>query len=235
MKNVLKNRTVVGIICIILSLLICFGLLPMTINKINKRETFYIAKTDIAKGTLITADMLEKISVGSYNMPNVIVKDVSSIIGRYAKENIYKGEFFVAHKLDVSAEKENQYLYVLPDGKFAISILVSSFETGLSGKLQAGDIVSVISNSVSKTYIPDELQYVEVLAVTSSQGQDGIDYKTITLLVDRRQALVMARINHSEKVHIALVTRDKDKKEQLLKIQEDIIKNLPPLGDGYNE
>ena len=45
-----------------------------------------------------------------------------------------------------------------------------AFATGLSGKLESGDIVSVLVadyQGMGETVIPPELQYVEVISVTA--------------------------------------------------------------------
>lgn len=231
----LKNRTVLGIACIVISILICFGLFPSMVNKINERETYIVAKDYIPKGTLIKDDMLKRIEIGSYNMPNNIIDKENLIVGKYTTADIYKGEFFVSEKLSPIKDKNNQYLYDIPSDKLAISVLLPSFATGLSGKLQPGDIVSIISNAAT-TYIPDELQYVEVLAVTTAKGTDitekdqnnnvekEVIYETVTLLVDRKQALVLTKINQLEHIHVALVSRgNEERKEMLLKEQEKIL------------
>lgn len=57
-----------------------------------------------------------------------------------------------------------------------MSITIKSFANGLSGKLQSGDIVSVIAPDYKKlgaTVIPPELKYVEVVSVTASSGYDA--------------------------------------------------------------
>ena len=57
-----------------------------------------------------------------------------------------------------------------------MSITIKSFATGLSGKLQSGDIVSVVAPDFKKqgqTVIPPELKYVEVIGVTASSGYDA--------------------------------------------------------------
>ena len=54
---------------------------------------------------------------------------------------------------------------------------IKSFASGLSGKLQSGDIVSVIAADYKKqgaTVIPAELKYVEVISVTASSGYEDV-------------------------------------------------------------
>ena len=42
MKNLLKNRIVIGLICIILSLIICFGLTPMFNNALKSKVSLVL-------------------------------------------------------------------------------------------------------------------------------------------------------------------------------------------------
>lgn len=50
MKNLLKNRIVIGLICIILSLIICFGLTPMFNNALKSKVSLVRVNTEIHKG-----------------------------------------------------------------------------------------------------------------------------------------------------------------------------------------
>ena len=94
-----------------------------------------------------------------------------------------------------------------------------AFATGLSGKLESGDIVTVIVadyQGKGETAIPPELQYVEVISVTASSGYDAntgevVDEKelpsTVTLLVTTEQAKVLAELEQDSELHLALVYR----------------------------
>ena len=100
-----------------------------------------------------------------------------------------------------------------------ISVTIKSFATGLSGKLESGDIVTIIVadyQGKGETAIPPELQYVEVISVTASSGYDAntgevVDEKelpsTVTLLVTTEQAKVLAELEQDSELHLALVYR----------------------------
>ena len=104
---------------------------------------------------------------------------------------------------------DNAYLYNLDGSQQAMSITIKSFATGLSGKLQSGDIVSVVAPDFKKqgqTVIPPELKYVEVIGVTASSGYDANTGEapseederelpsTVTLLVSPEQSRVLAEL-----------------------------------------
>ena len=112
-----------------------------------------------------------------------------------------------------------------------------SFATGLSGKLQSGDIVSVIVADYpedGETTIPAELQYVEIISVTASTGYDANtgeakgDEKelpsTVTFLVLPEQAKVLAELEQVAKLHLALVYRGTtDGARQFIEAQDALI------------
>ncbi len=86
-----------------------------------------------------------------------------------------KGDYILASKLSEKPLAEFEYLNDLDGTKVAMSITIKSFCCGLSGKLEAGDIVTLISanyDNLGKATIPPELQYVKVLAVTAETGDD---------------------------------------------------------------
>ena len=105
--------------------------------------------------------------------------------------------------------------------KQAISITIDKFARGLSGKLKSGDVVSVIAPDYlgsRETVIPQELQYVEVIAVTAKSGYDanlenGEDTEekelpsTVTLLVRPEQAKILAQLEAEGDIHLSLVYR----------------------------
>ena len=120
------------------------------------------------------------------------------------------------------------------------SVTIKSFATGLSGKLQSGDIVSVIVADYpedGETTIPAELQYVEIISVTASTGYDANtgeakgDEKelpsTVTFLVLPEQAKVLAELEQVAKLHLALVYRGTtDGARQFIEAQDALIEEL---------
>ncbi|MCX7748233.1 MAG: RcpC/CpaB family pilus assembly protein [Clostridia bacterium] len=240
-RNLLKNRTVLGLICIGLSLLICFGITPL-FNSALKSQTEIIRVTkNIRKGDPVTKDNTQKIKVGAYNLPHNILKDTSELTNKFAAADLAVGDYVLTSKLTDKPYEENEYLYKLDGTKKAISVSIKNFALGLSGKLKSGDIVSIIASDygdMRETFIPPPLQYVEVLAVTTSKGTDenlqATDQKaqekqlpsTVTLLANTFQAKTLAELESKSKIHIALVYRgDESTSKKFLKAQDDINKN----------
>ncbi len=236
--NFFKNRTVVGVICIVLSLLICFAVTPLFNAGISQKTNIVRVAKDIKAGDQITKDMVQSVEVGGYNL------------GKYAAADLSVGDYLLPSKLSDTPSAENTYLYSLTGKKQAISISVKTFADGLSGKLMAGDIVSVIAPNYKKqgaTVIPPELQYVEVIAVTASTGYDtdteSSDEKssaqssddekslpsTVTLLATPEQSKILAMLEADGTMHLSLVYRgDKENADEFLKAQDDALAKLYP-------
>ena len=57
--NLLKNRTVLGVICILLSLLICFGVTPLFNKTVSQKTEIVRVTKEIKAGDEITKDMVQ--------------------------------------------------------------------------------------------------------------------------------------------------------------------------------
>ena len=240
--RVLKNRTVIGVICIVLSLIICFVVTPLFQKTMSEKKEIVRVVKPIRSGEEITADMVKTVEVGSYNLPEDVVKQLDTVIGTFASADLAPGDYILASKIAEEPAAENAYLYHLTGEKQAISVTVKAFANGLSGKLKSGDIVSVIAPDYKKqgmTVIPAELQYVEVIAVTANSGYDantgeeleeGADRElpgTVTLLVTPEQSKVLAELEADEKLHLSLVYRgDAASAGQFIEAQEQVLEEL---------
>lgn len=248
----LKNRTVLGVVCIVLSLIICFAITPL-FNAL-KSSTMKIVriKNDLKIGQEITSKDIEVVEVGAYNMPSEVMKNSEDVIGKYASAEMIKGEYVLAAKISDTPASENAYLYNLTGEKRAISITIPSFAGGLSGKLISGDIVSVIAidyKEKGETVVPEELQYVEVIAVTDKKGNDDETVtvkpdgeeetelpETVTLLVTPAQANILAELEAEGEIHVALVYRGTaENAQKFISAQEKHLIELAAENEKENE
>ena len=217
--KIFRNRTVIGVLCILLALIICFGVTPLFSRSASEKTDIVRVTMDIKEGDEITAEMVQTVEVGAYNLPQNLMTDKKEVVGKYATADLVAGDYILSSKLSAVPAAENAYLYNLDGTKQAISVTIKSFATGLSGKLESGDIVTVIVadyQGKGETAIPPELQYVEVISVTASSGYDAntgevVDEKelpsTVTLLVTTEQAKVLAELEQDSELHLALVYR----------------------------
>lgn len=221
--KLLKNRTVLGVICIALSLIICFAITPLFNAAKDQTTEIVRMKKDVKIGQEITAKDIEVVEVGAYNLPSEVIRSSEEVVGKYVSSELLKGEYVLPNKISDTPASENAYLYNLTGEKRAISVTIPSFAGGLSGKLISGDIVSVIAvdfREKGETVVPDELQYVEVIAVTDKEGYDEGEVvvtsdgeeeadlpETVTLLVTPEQASILAELEAEGEIHISLVYR----------------------------
>ena len=217
--KIFRNRTVIGVLCILLALIICFGVTPLFSRSASEKTEIVRVTKDIKEGDEITAEMVQTVEVGAYNLPQNLMTDKKEVVGKYATADLAAGDYILSSKLSAVPAAENAYLYNLDGTKQAISVTIKSFAAGLSGKLESGDIVTVIVadyQGKGETAIPPELQYVEVISVTASSGYDAntgevVDEKelpsTVTLLVTTEQAKVLAELEQDSELHLALVYR----------------------------
>lgn len=217
--KIFRNRTVIGVLCILLALIICFGVTPLFSRSASEKTEIVRVMMDIKEGDEITAEMVQTVEVGAYNLPQNLMTDKKEVVGKYATADLAAGDYILSSKLSAVPAAENAYLYNLDGTKQAISVTIKSFAVGLSGKLESGDIVTVIVadyQGKGETAIPPELQYVEVISVTASSGYDAntgevVDEKelpsTVTLLVTTEQAKVLAELEQDSELHLALVYR----------------------------
>lgn len=241
----LKNRTMLGVLCIVLSLLICFALTPLFNQSVSQKTNIVRVVKEIKVGDQITKDTVQTVEVGGYNLPENLMRQPESVIGKYAEADLFPGDYILTDKLSDVPAAENTYLYSLNGDKQAISVSIKNFAQGLSGKLISGDIVSVIAPDYKKqgaTVIPPELTYVEVIGVTASTGYDTDtgeiseeeDEKelpsTVTLLVSPEQAKILAALEADGKLHLSLVFRGaKENAVQFTKLQDEVIAKLYPV------
>lgn len=240
--NFMKNRTIIGISCIVLSLVVCFCITPLFNKSISQKTEIVRVTKEIKAGDEITKDMVQTLEVGGYNLPENIIKVKDAVIGTYAVADLSVGDYILNTKISEIPVYKNTYLYNLDGTKQAISLTLKTFASGLSGKLQSGDIVSVIAPDYKErgmTVIPAELNYVEVISVTAPSGYDANTGKqiengderelpsTVTLLATPEQGSILAELEAEGKSHLSLVFRgDGEKAKEFISVQEDVINRL---------
>lgn len=190
------NRTLIGILSIVVALLICFGVAPV-INRVADSKTEIVrVRNLIPKGTCINESDLETVTVGAYNLPENVIRKKADAVGKYATGDLYAGDWILPGNLTEDPDSATDILDSLGNDRKAMSVTIGSFAQGLSGKLETGDIISVIvySNKDAFAFTPPELQYLRVITSTTSQGVDKSDVTdatqpvTVTLLVNQAQA-----------------------------------------------
>ena len=252
-----KNRTVLGIFCIAVSLLICFAITPLVNAGLSKKVAIVRFNQMVQEGEQITKNMVDVVEVGNHNLPENVVRNLADVEGKYMTATVYAGDYILTDKISEEPSAENKYLYNLNGEKQAMSITINTFAEGLSGKLKSGDIVSVIAPDYlgsGETVIPAELKYVEVIAVTAKSGYDANTEEqrteeeekelpsTVTILVRPEQSRLLARLEAEGEIHLSLVFRgEAEKASEFIEAQDQVLDEMKAeeeadtQGDGATE
>ncbi len=229
----MKNRTLIGIVCIILAVAVTFLVSPL-VNRVSEQKTDVIRFTkDISHGSKIVETDIEIVKLSKNSVPEKALKTKDAVVGKYAKADLFKGDLATEIKITDDENSVENIFGSLNGDKVAMSITINTFAGGLSGKLENGDIVSVyVTDKEGETKVPAELKYVKVITTTTSGGVDETEVvpnedgsfelpSTITLLVSVKQATVLANYEESASMHVALVYRGEPEKAQKFLDKQD--------------
>ena len=137
----MNNRLIYGILSIVLAAIIAFIAIPAVTSKTSSTCEIVRMKNTVTRGTLITADDIELVEVGGFNLPDSVARKLENVTGTYAAANLYPGDYLLPDKVSSVPLSSDLVLNEIPDGKVAISITTQTLATGLSDKLQDGDII----------------------------------------------------------------------------------------------
>lgn len=246
----MNNRFIYGILSIVLAAIIAFVAIPTVTRRTSSTTQIVRVVKELERGQQIKAEDLELAEVGGFNLPENVAVHIEDVAGAYAAAAFMPGDYILSSKVSAAPLSSDPALYSIPDGMVAISVTTQTLATGLSDKLQSGDIIrfyhyddqSELMNPVAD--IP-ELNYVKVLSVTDSKGLD-IDYSrppdeeeeklqtaTITVLATPEQAMLLTRYENEGVLHVALISRGNDAlAKELLERQSQALDELyGALGD----
>lgn len=234
----LNNRFLFGILSLLLSAIIAFIAIPTMASQTNGKTEIIRVTSPIAKGEEITPEAVEVMEVGSYNLPDNVARSMQDVAGRYAAADFEAGDYILASKVSLIPITSDVALNNLPSGKVAISLTVKTLASGLSDKLQPGDIIRIYHYLDTAREVP-ELRYVQVLSVTDSdgnnvdntaeleEGEEKQQSATITVLASPEQAEVITEIENDGTAHVALICRNNEElAAELLQRQDQEIQEL---------
>lgn len=182
----------------------------------------YVTPEDIAQAMLTVSE------VGSYGLPDNVIRAKSEITGFVAGETIYAGEYLWRDCFltpEAYEDAENRTGYGLSDGTYLLTIGLPSESSGIAGILRAGSTVDVYGYSddngsavVSKALtdiivyeiLNDKLVSLDDLdaKMEASPDADPSDYDFapayIVFVVDEQQAKVLIGLEKDESLHLTL-------------------------------
>lgn len=230
----MKNRTIIGIICLILAILVTFVVAPLINRLVEDTEEVVIILQDMKQGAQITEDMVELSSFPKDKIPAGAIRETKDVLGKYAASNLYAGDCMTQAKITADGNTAEDVFATLDGSKVAISVTVDSIAAAVSGKLQNGDIITffITEQDADKAIQPGALTYLQVVTTTTSDGidQDAIVENedgsfslpsTVTVLANAEQAKLLASYEGSASIHVAFVYRgDKETTDKFLAAQD---------------
>ena len=231
----MKNRTIIGIVCIVLALVVTFAVAPL-VNKLSDSRTDIVRlKNDIVQGHMIQESDIEVVTVGSTGLPTNIITKEEAVVGKFAACDLKANTDLLQSMISDKSDSADDVFHTLDGKKQAISITISSFAGGLSGKLENGDIVSLVifENETNEATIPGGLTYVKVITTTTAEGFDKDELTpnedgtyelptTLTLLVNPTQAKMLVEYENRGVIHADLVYRGDSKTAQKFLDAQDL-------------
>lgn len=157
----IRNKFLVGLLCIILGLAVGFMALPATLKGTQTNQEKVIrVKSDISKGAYISDDFVETVTVSPEMVPGQALSMLPDPEMRYAAADLFAGDILTQAKLSDQLTVQDPILLATKKGMTVISITIPSLASGVSGMIQPGDVVSIMAlmknntGSVSHTLQP---------------------------------------------------------------------------------
>ena len=159
----LNNRFIFGILSLLLAAVIAFVALPTIARQTNGKEEIVRITQPVLKGEQISSENAEVVEVGGYNLPSNIAHLLSDVNGLYATADLAVGDYILTSKISSVPVSSDVALNSIPSGKVAISLTVKTLASGLSDKLQPGDIIRIYhfldtAACVLSKYCPSQTQ-----------------------------------------------------------------------------
>ncbi len=239
----LKNRFVIGCLCIIASFAVGFIGIPLLSGAQNQKVTVLIAKDNIPKGSEVTLSMLAEHNISRGDIPygNETYYSASGVNdylnggGKlYASCDIEAKDIMTVNKLSSQYPYSDMEIRTLDDSHYAVSAGVSSLSAGVAGKIREGDILTLmICSDNDGVFIDSYLKYVKVISVSNSEASDIKDNSessgsrvpsVVTFEADLDQSMLLAQYNSNYRIHYALAARaGTDKASKLLEEQNTML------------
>ena len=197
----LNNRFIFGILSLLLAAVIAFVALPTIARQTNGKEEIVRITQPVLKGEQISSENAEVVEVGGYNLPSNIAHQLSDVNGLYATADLAVGDYILTNKISSVPVSSDVALNSIPSGKVAISLTVKTLASGLSDKLQPGDIIRIYHFLDTAAEVP-ELRFVKVLSVTDSDGINVDNAKEPTEDEEKQQSATITVLASPEQAKI---------------------------------
>lgn len=172
----LKNKNTVTILGVLACLVILYAGYTMRINKKTALVDVYYAKETIQPKTLITEDMVAKMSVPASFIKGTYYKNYQDIVGKYSNYNtmIAAGSIFYSDLLVEESNLPDAVLYNVNEGERVVSFPVDTVST-YGNSIMPGNIVDIyvkLYDDDDKLVYGEFYENIEILGVKDSSGKN---------------------------------------------------------------
>ena len=231
-----KRIFISGAVVLLAAILLCV-FIPLTLQSAAETYSVAVVTAPIEKGAKITPDCVAARQITDAGLAHGAVADPTELTGKYAAVDLLPDSLILPAQVSDTELYPDKYSHLNP-GWTILSVPISTFSSGVSGKLRPGDIVTVyaVANNqeIPQAEIPPALRYVEVVAVTADNAADIANAAngealekmpaTVTLLVSDVQALQLVSAIQAGYLHLGLACRNDDVQAQaLLAYQQQVI------------
>lgn len=224
MMKYIKNRYVIFALCLIISGVIAFVIVPAGNRHMTDSVDVVKVTRTIEENTQITEDMLEIKQLPKSAVTDNTICDKKEIIGKIANVKLLPEDNLVSEKfMEVKSEFDKTFYASENSEQLAVSVTVSSLAASVSGKIMPGDVVSVYGflNETKQLAEYPDLEYVEVIGVSNANAEELSERKsdnetdssdkvipaTVTLAVNRNQARELVVLENTGSIHIVFAGR----------------------------
>ena len=120
----MKNRTIIGIVCMILAVAMTFAIAPVVNRLTSDTTTVVRLKQEVGRGTKITEDQVETVKVKTDTMPQGVYVKTADVVGKYASSTLYAGDILTKAKLSGDSNNADDVLATLNGSKVAVSVTI---------------------------------------------------------------------------------------------------------------
>lgn len=172
----LKNKNTVTILGVLACLVILYAGYTMRINKKTALVDVYYAKETIQPKTLITEDMVAKMSVPASFIKGTYYKNYQDIVGKYSNYNtmIASGSIFYSDLLVEESNLPDAVLYNVNEGERVVSFPVDTVST-YGNSIMPGNIVDIyvkLYDDDDKLVYGEFYENIEILGVKDASGKN---------------------------------------------------------------
>ena len=120
----MKNRTIIGIVCIVLALIVTFAVAPMVNKMADNRTDIVRMKKDVDQGFLISEDDIEIVTVGSHGLASGTITKKEDVVGKFAACDLKVGDALFPSKLSNDSDSADDVFRTLAYGEDDLKLVL---------------------------------------------------------------------------------------------------------------